>query len=238
MVELFIMIFKQLFEKESSTYTYLLSCQEKKETLLIDPVMETFERDLKVLHQLKLNLTYVLETHIHADHITSASKLREFTNCKIGGPKEDNLNCRDFHISHDDLFEVGKIKIRSIFTPGHTDAHYSYMLQSDNYNFVFSGDSLMIGSCGRTDFQSGSNDKMFNTIKNFFYKLDDHSVIFPAHDYNNVNRTTIHYSKNNNHIIKENTSLKDFKDSMNNLGLDEPKKMHIAIPLNMKCGKD
>ena len=152
--------------------------------------------------------------------------------------KEDNLNCRDFHISHDDLFEVGKIKIRSIFTPGHTDAHYSYMLQSDNNNFVFSGDSLMIGSCGRTDFQSGSNDKMFNTIKNFFYKLDDHSVIFPAHDYNNVNRTTIHYSKNNNHIIKENTSLKDFKDSMNNLGLDEPKKMHIAIPLNMKCGKD
>ena len=136
--------------------------------------METFERDLKVLHQLKLNLTHVLETHIHADHITSASKLREFTNCKIGGPKEDNLNCRDFHISHDDLFEVGKIKIRSIFTPGHTDAHYSYMLQSDNYNFVFSGDSLMIGSCGRTDFQSGSNDKMFNTIKNFFYKLDDH----------------------------------------------------------------
>jgi sulfur dioxygenase len=238
MVELFIMIFKQLFEKESSTYTYLLSCQEKKETLLIDPVMETFERDLKVLHQLKLNLTYVLETHIHADHITSASKLREFTNCKIGGPKEDNLNCRDFHISHDDLFEVGKIEIRSIFTPGHTDAHYSYMLQSDNNNFVFSGDSLMIGSCGRTDFQSGSNDKMFNTIKNFFYKLDDHSVIFPAHDYNNVNRTTIHYSKNNNHIIKENTSLKDFKDSMNNLGLDEPKKMHIAIPLNMKCGKD
>ncbi|MAR82032.1 MAG: Zn-dependent hydrolase [Gammaproteobacteria bacterium] len=238
MVELFIMIFKQLFEKESSTYTYLLSCQEKKETLLIDPVMETFERDLKVLHQLKLNLTHVLETHIHADHITSASKLREFTNCKIGGPKEDNLNCRDFHISHDDLFEVGKIKIRSIFTPGHTDAHYSYMLQSDNNNFVFSGDSLMIGSCGRTDFQSGSNDKMFNTIKNFFYKLDDHSVIFPAHDYNNVNRTTIHYSKNNNHIIKENTSLKDFKDSMNNLGLDEPKKMHIAIPLNMKCGKD
>jgi len=232
------MIFKQLFEKESSTYTYLLSCQEKKETLLIDPVMETFERDLKVLHQLKLNLTYVLETHIHADHITSASKLREFTNCKIGGPKEDNLNCRDFHISHDDLFEVGKIKIRSIFTPGHTNAHYSYMLQSDNNNFVFSGDSLMIGSCGRTDFQSGSNDKMFNTIKNFFYKLDDHSVIFPAHDYNNVNRTTIHYSKNNNHIIKENTSLKDFKDSMNNLGLDEPKKMHIAIPLNMKCGKD
>ena len=238
MVELFIMIFKQLFEKESSTYTYLLSCQEKKETLLIDPVMETFERDLKVLHQLKLNLTYVLETHIHADHVTSASKLREFTNCKIGGPKEDNLNCRDFHISHDDLFEVGKIKIRSIFTPGHTDAHYSYMVQSDNNNFVFSGDSLMIGSCGRTDFQSGSNDKMFNTIKNFFYKLDDHSVIFPAHDYNNVNRTTIHYSKNNNHIIKENTSLKDFKDSMNNLGLDEPKKMHIAIPLNMKCGKD
>ena len=238
MVELFIMIFKQLFEKESSTYTYLLSCQEKKETLLIDPVMETFERDLKVLHQLKLNLTHVLETHIHADHITSASKLREFTNCKIGGPKEDNLNCRDFHISHDDLFEVGKIKIRSIFTPGHTDAHYSYMLQSDNNNFVFSGDSLMIGSCGRTDFQSGSNDKMFNTIKNFFYKLDDHSVIFPAHDYNNVNRTTIHYSKKNNHIIKENTSLKDFKDSMNNLGLDEPKKMHIAIPLNMKCGKD
>ena len=200
--------------------------------------METFERDLKVLHQLKLNLTYVLETHIHADHVTSASKLREFTNCKIGGPKEDNLNCRDFHISHDDLFEVGKIKIRSIFTPGHTNAHYSYMLQSDNNNFVFSGDSLMIGSCGRTDFQSGSNDKMFNTIKNFFYKLDDHSVIFPAHDYNNVNRTTIHYSKNNNHIIKENTSLKDFKDSMNNLGLDEPKKMHIAIPLNMKCGKD
>ncbi len=238
MVELFIMIFKQLFEKESSTYTYLLSCQEKKETLLIDPVMETFERDLKVLHQFKLNLTHVLETHIHADHITSASKLREFTNCKIGGPKEDNLNCRDFHISHDDLFEVGKLKIRSIFTPGHTDAHYSYMLQSDNNNFVFSGDSLMIGSCGRTDFQSGSNDKMFNTIKNFFYKLDDHSVIFPAHDYNNVNRTTIHYSKNNNHIIKENTSLKDFKDSMNNLGLDEPKKMHIAIPLNMKCGKD
>ena len=130
------MIFKQLFENESSTYTYLISCQDKQEAILIDPVLETLQRDLKIIEDMNLKLIYAVDTHIHADHVTSASALREITNCKIAGPENDNLKCRDINLKDEDFLLIGNnLKLEAIYTPGHTNTHFSYVLKNKFEDF-------------------------------------------------------------------------------------------------------
>ena len=231
------MLFKQLFENESSTYTYLISCQEKQEAMLIDPVLETLSRDLRILESMGLKLKYAIDTHIHADHVTSASALREITKCKVAGPANDNLKCRDINLKHGDNIIIGNsLKLEAIHTPGHTDAHFSYVLNNKFDKFLFSGDALLINTCGRTDFQSGSSEKLYNTIKETFYSMPNETKIYPAHDYNNNNVTTIREQKKYNTLINENINIKDFINSMSNLNLDKPKKIDFAVPRNNKCG--
>ena len=231
------MLFKQLFESESSTYTYLISCQEKQEAILIDPSIETLNRDLKILESMGLRLTYAIDTHIHADHVTSASALREITKCKIAGPAYDKLKCRDINLKHRDNIIIGNsLKLEAIHTPGHTDTHFSYVLNNKFNKFLFSGDALLINTCGRTDFQSGSSEELYNTIKKIFYSMPDETKIYPAHDYNKNNVSTIREQKKYNMLINENVKIKDFVNSMSNLKLDKPKKMDFAVPLNNKCG--
>jgi len=231
------MLFKQLFENESSTYTYLISCQDKQEAILIDPVVETLQRDIKILEQMNLKLTYAIDTHIHADHVTSAAALREITNCKVAGPAGDNLTCRDINFKDKDYLIIGNnIKLEAIYTPGHTDTHFSYILKNNFENFLFTGDSLLINSCGRTDFQSGSSKDLYNTIKNIFYNMPNDTKIFPAHDYNKNNYSTIENQKKYNTLIDDKINIEEFIERMNNLKLDKPKKIDIAVPHNNKCG--
>ena len=231
------MLFKQLFENESSTYTYLISCQEKQQAILIDPVLETLDRDLSIIKKLNLKLTHAVDTHIHADHVTSASALREILGCKVAGPANDNLTCRDINFENSDVLLIGNsIEMEAIHTPGHTDTHFSYVINFGQEKFLFSGDALLINACGRTDFQSGSSEILYNTIQDIFYKMPDYTKVFPAHDYNNNNFSTIKYQKNNNQLISSNVDLKKFIVNMENLKLDKPKKIDIAVPRNMDCG--
>ncbi len=231
------MIFKQLFENESSTYTYLVSCQEKKEAVLIDPVLETLKRDLDIIEAYGLKLKYVLDTHIHADHITSSAALRDITNCKIAGPANDNLKCRDINFKNGDNLILGSgIKFEALHTPGHTDTHFSYKLNYNGEILLFSGDALLINTCGRTDFQSGSSIELYNTIKNIFYKMPGSTKVFPAHDYNNKNFSTIENQKKDNILLREDVEIEVFIKSMNNLKLEKPKKIDLAVPLNNNCG--
>ncbi len=231
------MLFKQLFENESSTYTYLISCQEKQEAILIDPVIETISRDLKILDALGLKLKYAIDTHIHADHITSAAALREITGCKIAGPKKDNLRCRDINFSHNDELIIGNtLKLKAIYTPGHTDSHFSYILKKNNEELLFSGDALLINSCGRTDFQSGSAKQLYRTIKEIFYKMPGNTKVYPAHDYSNKSFSTIFDQKIDNILINNETEEDNFISKMNSLNLDNPKKIDISVPKNNNCG--
>ena len=231
------MLFKQLFESESSTYTYLISCQEKQEAILIDPVLETLSRDLRILETLNLKLVYAIDTHIHADHVTSAAALREISNCKVAGPANDALKCRDINFKNNDSIIIGNsIKLEAIHTPGHTDSHFSYMINHASDKLLFSGDSLLINSCGRTDFQSGSSKELYNTIKNIFYKMPNDTKVYPAHDYNNNSFSTIIDQKQDNTLINENINMRNFISSMDNLDLQKPKKIDFAVPRNNICG--
>ena len=231
------MLFKQLFESESSTYTYLISCQEKQEAILIDPVLETLGRDLRILEALNLKLVYAIDTHIHADHVTSAAALREISNCKVAGPANDALKCRDINFKNKDSIIIGNsIKLEAMHTPGHTDSHFSYMINHASDKLLFSGDSLLINSCGRTDFQSGSSKQLYNTIKNIFYKMPNDTKVYPAHDYNNNNFSTIMDQKKGNSLIHENIDMRNFISSMDSLDLGSPKKIDFAVPRNNICG--
>jgi len=231
------MLFKQLFENESSTYTYLISCQEKQEAILIDPVLETLERDLSIIKKLNLKLKYAIDTHVHADHVTSASALREILGCKVAGPAKDYLKCRDVNFKDNDELAIGNtVKLKAIYTPGHTNTHFSYTINHRDVKFLFSGDALLINACGRTDFQSGSSKKLYNTIKNIFYKMPENTIVFPGHDYNKNNFSTILEQKKVNTLIDDSISVEKFIDNMNKLKLDKPKKIDIAVPKNMDCG--
>ena len=231
------MLFKQLFENESCTYTYMISCKNKKEAVLIDPVIETLDRDLQIINSLGLKLTYAIDTHIHADHVTSASALREITKCKVAGPANDKLKCRDINFLDNDSLIIGNsIKINAFHTPGHTDTHFSYSLNYNSEKMLFSGDALLIDACGRTDFQSGSSEVLFNTIKKIFYSMPDNTKVYPAHDYNNKSLSTIYHQKKDNELIDFDISLKNFIKKMNNLKLAKPKKIDIAVPRNNVCG--
>ena len=177
------MIFRQLFEQSSSTYTYLIACPEQGEVALVDPVLETVERDLKVIQELDLKLTYSIDTHIHADHLTSAVKLKAMTQSKIVYPKQAELPCADLYVEEGEVFRIGSIELHPLFTPGHTDHHYAYLIQQGPQQMVFTGDALLIDACGRTDFQSGDASVLFDSIQQKLFSLPEETLVYPAHDY-------------------------------------------------------
>lgn len=170
------MIFRQLHEHESSTYTYLFGCPETRQAVLLDPVMETVDRDLAVLQALDMRLACTLETHIHADHITSACRLRSLTGCRVAGPALDDLPCADVGVSEDRPLTVGHLTLKPLFTAGHTDTHHSYLLELPGVLRVFTGDALLIDGCGRTDFQSGDAATLYRSVHEKLFTLPGDTV--------------------------------------------------------------
>jgi glyoxylase-like metal-dependent hydrolase (beta-lactamase superfamily II) len=231
------MLFRQLFEADSCTYTYLLACEETGECLLIDPVIDTVPRDLELLQELGLSLTYTLETHIHADHLTGAKKLRQFTGSRIAVPAMDNLSCADIGIREGEAFRVGKLELQPLFTPGHTGTHHAYLYDDGMHPCLFCGDALLIEACGRTDFQSGDPGRLFDSIKTKFYNLPDETLVYPAHDYENRRITTIGQEKLRNPRIRQGTTREEFVATMNGLDLPYPRKIDFAVPGNERCGE-
>ena len=223
------MIFEQLFDNKSSTYTYVISSGEGREALIIDPVIEHTEEYLKILEKLKLKLVKVIDTHIHADHITGLNELSKRTNCtKIMG-EQSKSEVVDIKIKEDDKIEIDKIEIKAIYTPGHTDCSYSFLMKDR----IFTGDTLLINGTGRTDFQNGSAKTQYDSLFNKLLKLPEKTLVYPAHDYNGKKFSTIGDEKNNNPRLQV-TNVEEYIEIMNNLNLANPKMMDIAVPANVK----
>lgn len=225
-------LFQQLFEPESSTYTYIIADKKSKEAAIIDPVLETVDRDLKLIEEMGLRLMYVLDTHIHADHVTGAGEIRKRTQAKSGVSHEAKVACVDIPLEDGQELLLGDKKIKVIATPGHTDTCLSYAFEG----MVFTGDSLLIRGCGRTDFQQGSSDKLYESVQNKLFRLPDETTIYPAHDYKGLTSSTIGLEKQFNPRLGLGRTKDEFKKIMSDLKLANPKKIQEAVPANLKCG--
>ena len=223
------MIFKQLFDPASCTYTYLISSGRGREALIIDPVIEHTEEYIKVLEKLDLKLVKVIDTHIHADHITGFNELNKRTNCtRIMGEKSKS-EVIDLRIKDSEKINVENIELKAIYTPGHTDCSYSYLMNDR----VFTGDTLLINATGRTDFQNGSSEDAYDSLFNKLLKLPENTLVYPAHDYNGKKFSTIENEKNNNPRLQVN-SKEQYVEIMDNLNLAKPKMIDVAVPANVK----
>ena len=223
------MIFEQLFDEKSSTYTYIIASGEGREALIIDPVIEHSDEYSTVLRNLDLKLVKVIDTHIHADHISAMNELNKRTNCiRVMGEKSKS-EVIDMKIKDSEKIKIEEIELQAIYTPGHTDCSYSFLM-SDR---VFTGDTLLINGTGRTDFQNGNTADAYDSIFNKLLKLPEKTLVFPAHDYNGKKYSTIEIEKNNNPRLQV-SSKEEYADIMNNLNLANPKMMDVAVPANVK----
>tara|TARA_X000000368_G_scaffold409960_1_gene392737 strand:+ start:724 stop:1416 length:693 start_codon:yes stop_codon:yes gene_type:complete len=223
------MVFEQLFDTKSSTYTYIISSGKGREALIIDPVIENTDEYIKFLKNLELKLVKVIDTHIHADHITGLNELNKRTNCtRIMGEKSKS-EVIDLKIKDNENIKVENIELKAIYTPGHTDCSYSYLMNDR----VFTGDTLLINGTGRTDFQSGSPYDAYDSLFNKLLKLPENTLVFPAHDYKGKKNSTIGNEKNNNPRLQV-SSKEEYAEIMNNLNLPNPKMLDIAVPANLK----
>lgn len=226
------LIFRPLFEKESSTYTYLLADSVTKEAVIIDAVDETQQRDIGLIDELGLDLKYIIETHVHADHITSSCPLKQkFVNAQIVLGETNPVACADILIKDDDILEFGGYSIKAMSTPGHTDGCMSYVVGDK----VFTGDALLIRSCGRCDFQGGSAEKLFDSISRLF-TLPDDTFVYPAHDYGGRTVSSIWEEKTFNEMIGGGVDKTEFVRRVNAMELSLPAKIHVAVPANQVCG--
>ena len=223
------MIFRQLFDQTSSTYTYLISSGKGREALIIDPVIEHTDEYIKVLKNLDLKLVKVIDTHIHADHITGLNELNKRTSCsRIMGEKSKS-EVIDLRIKDNEKIYIESIELKAIYTPGHTDCSYSYLMNDR----VFTGDTLLINGTGRTDFQNGSSHDAYDSLFNKLLKLPEKTMVYPAHDYNKKKFSTIENEKNNNPRLQV-SSKEQYAEIMDNLNLSNPKMMDVAVPANVK----
>ena len=223
------MIFNQLFDEKSSTYTYIISSGKGREALIIDPVIEHTNEYIKVLENLKLKLVKVIDTHIHADHVSGLNELNKRTNCKRIMGEKSKSEVIDIKIKDGEKIEIENIKLEAMYTPGHTDCSYSYLMNDR----VFTGDTLLINGTGRTDFQSGSPYDAYDSLFNRLLKLPEKTLVYPAHDYNGKKNSTIKNEKNNNPRLQV-SSKEEYAEIMNNLNLANPKMIDIAVPANLK----
>ena len=225
------MLFHQLFDKSSSTYTYLIASAKGREALIIDPVLENIEQYIKLLNELDLKLVKVIDTHIHADHITAASKLKNATNCTTIMGEHTPSDTVDIKVKDEEIIYVDKLELKVIYTPGHTKDSYSFLMN----DYLFSGDTLLINGTGRTDFQGGNSEDSYNSIFNRLLKLPEETLLYPAHDYNGQTVSSIGKEKKFNPRLQVD-SVNEYTDIMNNLKLPKPKLMDMNVANNIKLG--
>ncbi|MBC7699109.1 MBL fold metallo-hydrolase [Aquabacterium sp.] len=226
------MIFRQLFEPLSSTYTYLLGCETTGQAILVDPVVNAIDRDLAELQKLGLSLAYTVDTHIHADHITAALHLKQRVGSKIAAPAMDRLPCVDLGITEGTPLQVGALVLQPLHTPGHTDGHFSYVIADR----VLTGDALLIEGCGRTDFQNGDAKALYRSVREKLFALPDDHLVYPAHDYQHRCVSSIGQEKQRNPRLGETKTLAEFEALMGSLNLPYPKFIDHAVPGNRLCG--
>ena len=226
------MIFRQLFEPLSSTCTYLLGCEDTGAALLIDAVVNSIDRHLAELPRLGLRLAYTLDTHIHADHITSALQLKQRVGSRIAVPAFDRLPCADVGLAEGTPLQMGSVVLQPLHTPGHTDGHHAYALADR----VFTGDVLLIEGCGRTDFQNGSAAALYRSVHDKLYTLADECLVYPGHDYHGRRVSSIAQEKLRNPRLGAGRTLAEFERIMDGLKLPYPKFIDHAVPGNRQCG--
>lgn len=231
------MIFRQLFEPQSSAYTYLIACEKSGQAVLIDPVLETAERDLALLGELGLTLKYTIETHIHADHVTGADRLRDETGSKAAVPEKSGARHVDLPVREGEAIGIGELRIEPLYTPGHTDDHHCYLVQSDGASRLFTGDALMIDGCGRTDFQNGDAATLYRSVHEKIFVLPDDTLVYPGHDYQQRRVSSVGQERDRNPRLGAGRTMDEFVAIMDGLKLPRPKKMDTAVPANRECGE-
>ncbi len=225
------MIFRQVFDNKSSTYTYLIASAKGREAVIIDPVIENVESYIKLLQELDLKLVKVIDTHIHADHVTGASKLKLATNCTTLMGEHTPADTVEIKVKDDEIIKIDQIEIKAMYTPGHTSDSYSFLMK----NYLFSGDTLLINGTGRTDFQNGSSKDAYNSIFNRLLKLPEDTILYPGHDYNGKESSTIGNEKKFNPRLQV-KNVEEYVELMSNLNLAKPKLIDINVSRNIKLG--
>ncbi len=226
------LIFRQLFDEKSSTYTYIIGDTVTRQAVIIDPVRDQIDRDIRLLGELWLTLVSILDTHIHADHITGSGFLREQTGAKILMWSWAGIANPDILLADNEILKVGNIEIQALSTPGHTDGCTSFII----WDTLFTGDTLLIRKTGRTDFQWGSAERLYYSIKNKIFTLPDNTIIYPGHDYTGQMMSTVDEEKRYNTRIRSNTTLEEFIETMQSVKLDYPRYIDIALPANIQLG--
>lgn len=227
------MIFHQFFDTESSTYTYLLASTQTREAVLIDPVTSEIEQYAAMIAEKNLTLSYSLDTHVHADHVTAANQLRKAFGCKTVLHRNADVVCADILITDKSAIRIGDLLIEARYTPGHTNACTSYYVDG----MVFTGDALLIDGCGRTDFQEGDPAVLYDSIHQQIFSLPDDTIIYPGHDYKGRLSSTVGQERLHNRRLGKGRSKEEFIEIMNNLNLPYPKKIDTALPANKTCGQ-
>ena len=225
------MIFRQVFDNKSSTYTYLIASAKGREAVIIDPVIENVESYIKLLQELDLKLVKVIDTHIHADHVTGALKLKQSTNCSTLMGEHTPADTVDIKLKDDDIIKIDQLEIKAMYTPGHTSDSYSFLMD----NYLFSGDTLLINGTGRTDFQNGSSKDAYNSIFNRLLKLPEDTILYPGHDYNGKESSTIGNEKKFNPRLQV-KNVDEYVELMSNLNLAKPQLIDINVSRNIKLG--
>jgi sulfur dioxygenase len=228
-------IFRQLFDPQSSTYTYLLADAATREAVLIDPVFEQARRDTALVQELGLRLKWTLETHVHADHVTGAWLLKEKLGSRIVLSERSGAVGADQYLKNEESVAFGKRHVQARFTPGHTSGCVTYVL--DDRSMAFTGDALLIRGCGRTDFQEGDARTLFRSVRGQIFSLPEECLLYPGHDYRGLTSTSVGEEKLYNPRLAEAILEQDFVGYMTHLGLPHPKQMDVAVPANLKCGK-
>ncbi|OWT54187.1 MBL fold metallo-hydrolase [Candidimonas nitroreducens] len=231
------MLFRQFFDGVSSTYTYLLASAPGREAVLIDPVKEQVEQYLTAIGQLGLRLVKAIDTHTHADHITALGDLRDQTRCISIMGEYTQADCVSYRVSDGEILDTDGIRLRALYTPGHTNESFSFVLAPEAPRAVFSGDVLMIRGTGRTDFQNGDPGKSWDSITQTLFALPDETALYPAHDYKGWTSSSIGEERRYNPRLAGKTR-EQYIEIMNNLKLPNPKMMDVAIPANLGCGLD
>ena len=225
------MIFKQVFDAKTSTYTYIIASAKGREAVIIDPVLENVDEYIQLLNELDLKLVKVIDTHIHADHVTGATKLKQATNCTTLMGEHTPADAVEIKVKDNELIKIDGLKIKSLYTPGHTSDSYSFLLD----NYLFSGDTLLINGTGRTDFQNGSSKDAYNSLFNNILKLPEETLVYPGHDYNGKLSSTIGNEKKFNPRLQV-KSVDEYVEIMSNLNLSKPEMMDSNVSKNIRLG--